>query len=75
VQAFTVSKHRGRHFHPEADSAQLKRWLDAGGKRDAEQVGLDPGQLMADTLREDPAARTRAGVLVAIALAHARQIA
>jgi hypothetical protein len=34
-------------------------------------VGLDPDQLVADTIREEPAARERAGRLVAAALAAA----
>ena len=71
IQAFTLSKHLAVQFHPEVDGAQLKRWLDAGWKRDAERVGLDPDRLIADTIREEPAARKRADRLVTTALAHA----
>ncbi len=68
VQAFSLGGHLAVQFHPEVDGPQLKLWLDAGGDREAEQAGLDPGQLLADTVREEPAARERADRLVAAAL-------
>ena len=68
VQAFSLGPHLAVQFHPEVDGPQLKLWLDAGGDREAEQAGLDPGQLLADTVREEPAARERADRLVAAAL-------
>jgi len=74
VQAFSLGRHLAVQFHPEVDGAQLKLWLDAGGDREAEQAGLDPGQLLADTVREEPAARERADRLVAAALRIAGRI-
>ena len=56
-------------FHPEVDGPQLKRWLDSLGAREAVAAGTDPDQFLADTIREEPAARARADRLVATALA------
>jgi GMP synthase-like glutamine amidotransferase len=65
VQAFRLGRHLGVQFHPEVDGPQLKLWLDAGGTREVEAAGLDPDQFLADTIREEPAARERADRLVA----------
>ena len=68
VQAFRIGRHLAVQFHPEVDGPQLKRWLDAHPESDAASLGIDPDQFLADTIREEPAARERAGRLVAAAV-------
>jgi GMP synthase-like glutamine amidotransferase len=68
VQAFGIGRHLAVQFHPEVDGPQLKRWLDSMGTREARIAGVDPDQFLADTIREEPAARARADRLVAAAL-------
>jgi GMP synthase-like glutamine amidotransferase len=68
VQAFRMGRHLAVQFHPEVDGPQLKRWLDAHTDGDGGKLGIDPDQFLADTIREEPAARARADRLVAAAL-------
>ena len=68
VQAFAIGRHFGVQFHPEVDGPQLKRWLDNGGAAEVTQAGLDPDEFLAQTIREEPAARRRAATLVTTAL-------
>ncbi len=72
VQAFGIGRHLAVQFHPEVDGPQLKRWLDAHTDNDPGTLGIDPGQFLADTIREEPAARDRADRLVAAFLRLSR---
>ncbi len=64
TQAFGIGPHLAVQFHPEVDGPQLKRWLDAHTDSNASTLGIDPDQFLADTIREEPAARDRASRLV-----------
>ena len=68
VQAFRIGRHLAVQFHPEVDGSLLKRWLDAHTDAETRQLGIDADQFLADTIREEPAARARADRLVAAAL-------
>jgi GMP synthase-like glutamine amidotransferase len=68
IQAFSLGRHLGVQFHPEPDAAQLRVWLDGGGREMAERAGTDPDQFLKQTLAEERAARSRAAALVASAL-------
>ncbi|HVB42818.1 MAG TPA: type 1 glutamine amidotransferase [Streptosporangiaceae bacterium] len=68
VQAFSIGRHLAVQFHPEVDGAQLKEWLEAGGRDEAARAGADPDQFLVQTVAEEPAARARADVLVGTAL-------
>jgi GMP synthase-like glutamine amidotransferase len=68
VQAFALGAHLAVQFHPECDGAQLKRWLEDGGLSYVTAAGLDPDEFLARTVREEPAARERAGALVSAAI-------
>ena len=68
TQAFSVGGHLAVQFHPEVDGAQLARWLQDGGREEAEREGQDPAELIARTVEEEPRAAERADRLVAVAL-------
>jgi GMP synthase-like glutamine amidotransferase len=73
AQAFSLRQHLGVQFHPEPDGALLAKWLDAGGRAEAEKEGTDPDRFLAETYAQEAAARRRAGILVAAALHIAAQ--
>jgi len=75
VQAFTIGPHLAVQFHPEVDAAQISRWLDGGGKAEAEEAGQDPEALIAETESQEEQAVLRADRLVAAALRLARAAA
>lgn len=72
VQAFAIGRHLAVQFHPEVDGAQLRAWLDLGGRTEAAAAGVDPDEFLAKTAAEEPAARDRAAALVDAALRLAR---
>jgi GMP synthase-like glutamine amidotransferase len=72
VQAFTAGRHLAVQFHPEVDGAQLRLWMDAGARAEAERAGQDPDAFLAATVAQEPSARARADVLVAAAILLAR---
>jgi len=74
VQAFSLGPHLAVQFHPEVDGPQLKRWLDAHTDSNPATLGIDPDEFLADTIREEPAARVRAALLVAAALRISGQL-
>jgi GMP synthase-like glutamine amidotransferase len=75
VQAFSIGGHLAVQFHPEVDGAQLKGWLETGGRQEAEREGIDADQLLAQTDAMEPAAKRRAGILIDSALRIARRAA
>jgi hypothetical protein len=68
VQAFSLRRNLAVQFHPEVYGAQLRGWLEDGGAAEAQRAGLDPDELVAQTVAEEPAAAGRADRLVAAAL-------
>ncbi len=63
-QAYVIGRSLAVQFHPEVTPACLEGWLEEGGVTEAEKDGVDPAELMAGTVREEPAAVQRAHALV-----------
>ncbi|XVX18741.1 type 1 glutamine amidotransferase [Actinomycetota bacterium] len=63
-QAFVLRRNLAVQFHPELTGAMLKGWLDTGGREKATAFGLDPDQLLAETIDRDEQSRGRAHALV-----------
>lgn len=70
VQAFVVGRHLGVQFHPEIEGVQLAEWFSSGTD-DARALGVDPRDLLAQTVKETPRARLRARDLVDTFIEHA----
>ena len=68
-QAFTAGRSMGVQFHPELTPQMLDGWLGNGGGQHARSLGLDPGQLIAETAARSAEARIRAHRLVTAFLA------
>jgi GMP synthase-like glutamine amidotransferase len=73
VQAFALRRNLAVQFHPEVSGALLTKWMDQGGREQAEREGLDADKLIAETTAEEAAAAQRADRLVATALRLAQE--
>ncbi len=63
-QAYVIGRSLAVQFHPEVTTACLRGWLDEGGLEEAQEDGVDPDELLAFTVREEPKAIQRAHALV-----------
>lgn len=63
-QAFVLRRNLAVQFHPELTSGMLLGWLGNGGAEQLRGSGVDPDEIYAATLVEEPAAVARARALV-----------
>ncbi len=63
-QAFVLRRSLAVQFHPELTPAMLHGWLDNGGRRQVEALGIDVAGLVTATTREASAAEARTHALV-----------
>lgn len=63
-QAWAMRRNLAVQFHPEVTAASLHGWYQTGGDDEARIFGLDPDEVMAQTVAEEPAAVARAHALV-----------
>lgn len=63
-QAYVIGRSLAVQFHPELTTACLLAWLDQGGLKELLKDGIDPDELLAFTVREEPKAIQRAHALV-----------
>ena len=64
IQAYRVGRCLGVQFHPEVTTEGIATWLEHGGEAQAVAHGLDPAELLAESVRRESAARARAEALV-----------
>jgi GMP synthase-like glutamine amidotransferase len=69
VQAFCLGQNVGVQFHPEIDEKQLRDWFEAD-RTEHPRGFASRDELLAQTVRETPAARERAQDLVDLFLTH-----
>jgi GMP synthase-like glutamine amidotransferase len=63
-QAFVLRRNLAVQFHPELTPGMLHGWLDNGGHRQVEALGIEVAELVEATAREAPAAEARTHALV-----------
>jgi GMP synthase-like glutamine amidotransferase len=64
VQAYTVHRSLGVQFHPEVTPGHVASWLELGGAGELERLGIDAGQLLAESAAIEPDVTTRTNRLV-----------